>query len=117
MAKSNSSTIQTAFILSILAGASTDLFTIYLFYSGVFTYSSTFNVYTLILVSCIAAAPIVLGAIALNLIGKAKPVTPRDKVFRILAKIFSIISIVEGCLLVFAYLIIMMLVLLFISVY
>lgn len=110
MANNNSANIRTAFILSIIAGASGELFIIFLYTRGIISYGSVFNFGNLFIVSCLCSLPLVLAIIALSLLAKAKPVTTQDRVFRILARIFSIISVVEGAGLIFLYLLIMLIV-------
>lgn len=104
--KKHSQTIKTAFILAIVGGVSVDAIAIiYVAMSGFGSFSyPTFSATMAAIVFVFVAlmlAPLVFGIISLNLIKNAKPQNPRDRVFRILTKVFSIINIVGGALLIF----------------
>lgn len=108
--KRDSQTIRSAFIISIIAGASSDVFGLLLLFEGVISYGSILEPINLVIVSCLLLAPLVLGIVALSILGKAKPVTKSDRVLRILTKIFSILSIVEGAIILFYLVIVVWLV-------
>ena len=98
--KRSSQRIQTAFILSLVVRAFFDVSAVFLFFfSGL--NPIYFAAYPIICVS-VAITPIVLAIVALSLLANTKPATPCDRVFKILTKIFSIISIVEICILIIA---------------
>ena len=99
--KKASQTIRSAFIISIIAGSCSDVFGILLLFEGVISYGSILEVTNLVIITCLLLAPLVLGIVALCVLGKTKPVTKSDRVLRILTKVFSISSIVEGALIIF----------------
>ena len=103
MKNKNSTNIKTAFILSVIAAAYSDIYGLGLITQGIIAFGSIGNFTNALIILGIVAAPIVLGIVALSLLGKEKPVTKTDRVFRILTMIFSISSIVEGCCFVFYY--------------
>ena len=96
--KRSSQRIQTAFILSLVVRTFFDVSAVFLFF---FSGQNTiyFAADPIIYVS-VAITPIVLAIVALSLLANTKPATPCDRVFKILTKIFSIISIVEICILI-----------------
>ena len=101
--KRSSKRIQTAFILSLVAGTFLDAVALFLLYfSGITSVFSATDAIVLIIYVSVTIAPIVLGIVALSLLTNTKPATPRDRVFKILTKIFSIISIVETSILIVA---------------
>lgn len=99
--KRASQTIRSAFIISIIAGSCSDVFALLLLFEGVISYGSILQVTNLVIITCLLLAPLVLGIVALCVLGKTKPVTKSDRVLRILTKIFSISSIVEGVVIIF----------------
>ena len=96
--KRSSQRIKTAFILSLIAGTFFYVLAVFLYF-----FSDLNTIYfaadPIIYVS-VAITPIVLAIVALSLLANTKPATPCDRVFKILTKIFSIISIVETCILI-----------------
>lgn len=98
--KRSSQRIKTAFILSLIAGTFFGVLAVFLFF-----FSDLNTIYfaadPIIYVS-VTITPIVLAIVALSLLAYTKPATPCDRVFKILTKIFSIISIVETCILIIA---------------
>ena len=98
--KRSSQRIQTAFILSLMAGTFVYVSAAFLFFfSGLNT--NYFAAGPIIYVS-VTITPVVLAIVALSLLANTKPATPCDRVFKILTKIISIISIVETCILIIA---------------
>ena len=101
--KKSSQRIKTALILSLVAGTSCDVLAVFLlFYSGLNTIFFAADPISLVIYVSVTITPIVLAIVALSLLANTKPATPRDRVFKILTKIFSIISIVETCILILA---------------
>ena len=99
----SSQRIQTAFILSLVAGTFFDVLAVFLFFfSDLNTIFIARDTISLVIDVSVAITPIFLATIALSLLANTKPATPRDRVFKILTKIFSIISIVETCILIIA---------------
>ena len=96
--KRSSQRIQTAFILSLIAGTFFDVLAVFLFFFRDLNMIN-FADRTIIYVS-VTITPIVLAIVSLSLLANTKPATPCDRVFKILTKIFSIISIVETCILI-----------------
>ena len=99
--KRASKTIRSAFIISIVAGSCSDVFALFTLFEGVISYGSILETTNLVIISCLLLGPLVLGIVALCVLGKTKPVTKSDRVLRILTKVFSISSIVEGALIIF----------------
>lgn len=108
MANKNSSTIKTAFILSIISESCGDVILLLLFYEGIISYGSILSVINILIYSALLAAPLVLGIVALSMVNKVKPITKSDRVFKMLTRIFSIISIVAGGILLFYYCIVLL---------
>lgn len=95
--RKQSQTIKAAFILSIIAGTFFDVFSlIYLLFG---TYLSSYDLITnsyfiAMFYLAIMTAPMVMGIIALNMVGKIKNIKGSQRVFVILTRVFSIVSIV-----------------------
>ncbi len=93
--KRSSQRIKTAFILSLIAGTFFDVLAVFLFFFGDLN-TINFSDGTIM----VTITPIVLAIVSLSLLANTKPATPCDRVFKILTKIFSIISIIETCILI-----------------
>ena len=120
--KKNSQIIKNAFILSIIANVSGDALIISYALVGSLGYFSSPTFTPAFLIFCLVAlaflvAPLVFGIIALVMIKSIKPITPKDKVFKILTKVFSIVSIVGGAILLAYVLIIVWLIALIVAIF
>ena len=99
--KKNSQTIKTAFILSIVGNVSADALIILYAMFGILgrlsqpAFTTSFFIYCVFALAFLAA-PLIFGIIAISMIKNVEPPTPKDRVFKILAKVFSIINIVGG---------------------
>lgn len=90
--------VQTAFILSIVGYSVADLFFLSLiFYYRVTSYITS-NTFTLFFLLPSLVAPLVLGSISLSMIRDARGVKGKYRVFYIVARILSIVSIVVGAI-------------------
>ena len=90
--------VQTAFILSIIGYSVADLFFLALvFYYRVASYITS-NTFALFFVLPSLVAPLVLGSIALSMIRDARGVKGKYRVFYVIARILSIVSIVVGAI-------------------
>lgn len=98
----SSNRIKTGFILAICADAAFDTFLLsYLveqYLRNYFLSSNVLVLFSFLLV--LVVAPFVLSIVALNYIRNAVPVDRKDRVFRIVTKVLSIITIV-GCSAIF----------------
>lgn len=120
--KKNSQTIKTAFILSIVGNFSADaLILIYAIFGllgriSAPAFTASFFIYCVFALAFLAA-PLIFGIIAINMIKNVEPPTPKDRVFKILAKVFSIINIVGGAIILGYVLIVVWIIALLVSVF
>ncbi len=98
----SSNRIKTGFILAICADAAFDTFFIsYLAEQYLRNYFLSSNALVLLsFLLVLVVTPFVLSIVALNYIKNAVPVDRKDRVFRIVTKVLSIITIV-GCSILF----------------
>ena len=101
----NSSKIKTAFILSIIGNSVWELILIAYLYlaarlSSISVNLSAMGTLYLIIFATLIFAPFVLGIVSMQLIKNISPSTPQDRVFRILTKIFSIVNIIGGAIVI-----------------
>ena len=91
--------IKTAFILSIIGAASSDLFL--LTYIFLYRIGNIFIVNDLMsfVLSPVLAAPLVLGILSLTMVRDIGGVSGKDRILYIFTRVLSIIAIVEGAIL------------------
>jgi len=97
--QTNEQKVQTGFILSIIGYSAVDLFILGWIFCYRITINLFYNQFALFFVVPFFAAPLVLGSIALYMIKDAREVTGRYKVFYIISRVLSIVSIVIGAIL------------------
>ena len=120
--KKNSQTIKTAFILSIVGNVSADALIILYAMFGILgrlsqpAFTTSFFIYCVFALAFLAA-PLIFGIIAISMIKNVEPPTPKDRVFKILAKVFSIINIVGGTIILGYVLIVVWIIALIVAVF
>lgn len=90
--------IKTAFILSIIGAASSDLYLLTFLFS--YRVANIFIVNDLVsfILFPVLAAPLVLGILALTMVRDINDVTGKYRVFYIFTRVLSIIAIIEGAI-------------------
>ena len=120
--KKNSQTIKTAFILAIIGNAAGDALILVYAIFGLLgrisapTFTASFFIYCIFALAFLAA-PLIFGIIAISMIKNVEPPTPKDRVFKTLAKVFSIINIVGGAIILGYVLIVVWIIALLVSVF
>ena len=90
--------IKTAFILSIIGSASSDL--CLLTYIFIYRIGNIFiaNDFVSFVLSPALAAPLVLGILAITMVRDVGEVTGKNRIFYIFTRVLSIVAIVEGAI-------------------
>ena len=120
--KKNSQTIKTAFILAIIGNAAADALIILYAMFGILgrlsqpAFTTSFFIYCVFALAFLTA-PLIFGIIAISMIKNVEPPTPKDRVFKTLAKVFSIINIVGGAIILGYVLIVVWIIALLVSVF
>ena len=103
----NNNQIKTGFILSLVSQICIDVYSsmmVFQYIAHTYPFSSN-RLVAFAFLCCLIIAPFVLAIVALNKIKNETPITVQDRSFRVVTRILSTISIVEGGILSFCMLI------------